>query len=197
MRTNKKNPDLITRISDDFFYAIDKEKDQHLGEMKKAMAANVIYSGNRILMATSKEVTEIKKGESITYSEHAEYRLLKLEGQGGVSPVQDFMNKETAAKCVIFYSLLSPCVDRCINQNKYFNILSSLENNFQQFEDRAFVYKIVYRTDQEKLNDINGRQEVINAWGGLNKVMPLFRCTGGNCQQCFQGDDINKFCTSK
>lgn len=196
IRTNKTNPDLITDIPDDFFNAINLERREDFSKMKDAMNENVIYSGNRILMATSKNVTKRKKtGEVITYTEHAEYRLLTPEGNQAHFPFKDFMKKKPKAHGVIFYSLISPCVDKCINKNNDRNILNSLRNNFQQLRDRAFVYRFVFTPDMVKLNDKNKRQEIINAWRGLDQIMPLFRCIGGTCKQCFQNGTINEFCT--
>lgn len=194
-RTNINNTDLITDIPEDFSNAIKKETKQSLDEMEDAMNKNVIYSGNQILIAQRKEVTETKRnGEVITYSEHAEYRLLTPEGKQ-TPPAQNFMNKEPKAHGVIFYSLISPCVDKCIKENNRYSILNSLQNNFQRFTDRAFVYKYVYTSELERLNDINKRQEIIKAWRGLDQIMPLFRCTCGTCERCFQNGEINEFCT--
>lgn len=190
IRTNKTNPDLITDIPEDFFNAI--KKYDNIDKMKDEMNKNVIYTGNRILMATSKNVTKSINRKKTTYTEHAEYRLLT---PGKHSPVENFMSNNPMVTRVIFYSLISPCVNKCINGNIHYSIMDSLRSNFKTLADRAFVYRFVFRPDMERLNDTNTRQEIINAWGGLDQIMPLFHCIGGTCKQCFQNNKINDFCT--
>ncbi|XP_040204133.1 uncharacterized protein LOC120936088 [Rana temporaria] len=110
---------------------------------------------------------------------HAEYRL--LHGEGNVSPIQNLMNKAPEAGCVVFFSLYSPCLSRCVNIENDFNIIKELSvfDNVNEAQ-RAFVFRNIYSDDKKRPDN-----EIVDGWRSLNERMTLFNCKNGNCDRCF------------
>nr|XP_008176206.1 uncharacterized protein LOC101942727 [Chrysemys picta bellii] len=84
--------------------------------------------------------------------------------------------------CFIFFSLISPCLDYCLNPNSSTYILSDLERSLQGFDSRfqAFAFKYAYEEDKPK-----GKKQVWEAWRQI--PMPLFRCffyPPASCMRC-------------
>ncbi|CAM5122743.1 unnamed protein product, partial [Natator depressus] len=83
--------------------------------------------------------------------------------------------------CFIFFSLISPCLDHCLNPDSPTYILSDLQHSLQGFDPRfqAFAFKYAYREDTNK-----GKTKVWEAWRRI--PMPLFRCFFDlpSCMRC-------------
>lgn len=110
---------------------------------------------------------------------HSEYLLMYPEFGSTMpnSPLTDLLNHNSNG-CVIFYTLNSPCIARCLNDNirPRRDIIPGLGqlNAYQGI--KAFVFTHVYRPD---LNNNNLRNE-------LQKIadrVPLYRCNNG-CILC-------------
>ncbi|XP_053217266.1 uncharacterized protein LOC128399648 isoform X2 [Podarcis raffonei] len=120
----------------------------------------------------------------LTYSaEHAEWRLLN---GGQNSPVARILANKDQNSCLIFFSKLSPCVNRCLNENSMRNIVQVVNPLFNRFNEdaRAFVFEFIYARDAEKEDEV-----VLGAWQRIQNA-PLFRCYAGNraCIKCFNHD---------
>ncbi|XP_056329941.1 uncharacterized protein LOC130241959 [Danio aesculapii] len=89
------------------------------------------------------------------------------------SPLTHLLNKRNDG-CVVFYTLISPCVDKCLNSNVVLSGLCELEN-YQGM--KAFVYTYIYNKDQNKQNLRNELQKIANR-------VPLYRCGRNGCIYC-------------
>ncbi|XP_077345313.1 uncharacterized protein LOC143989156 [Lithobates pipiens] len=88
-----------------------------------------IYQGRQMVLATYGE-----RGF------HSEYRLLfPLSNKSNVSPVEQLVNTNPNANCVIFYSLNTPCVGICTNTTNGRNIIQKLPVFNKYNNNKAFV----------------------------------------------------------
>nr|XP_060636654.1 uncharacterized protein LOC132778058 [Anolis sagrei ordinatus] len=112
---------------------------------------------------------------------HAEWRLLN---GGNNSPVEKLLANEGQNSCFIFFSKISPCVDRCLNMTDMKNIVRILNPIFNRYSEnsRAFVFETIYYKDKEKQAEV-----VINAWKNIRHA-PLFKCNRNNCIRCFDNN---------
>ncbi|XP_033025976.1 uncharacterized protein LOC117058743 [Lacerta agilis] len=115
--------------------------------------------------------------------EHAEWRLL-TGGQN--SPVERILaNKDRG--CLIFFSKLSPCTDRCLNKADMKNIVQMVNPLFDRFPQdfKAFVFETVYEKDAKE----EEKEAVVEAWKSIRNS-PLFRCYNDNrgCIKCFDNN---------
>ncbi|XP_028558715.2 uncharacterized protein LOC114582100 [Podarcis muralis] len=112
--------------------------------------------------------------------EHAEWRLL-TGGQN--SPVERILSNKDQNSCLIFFSKLSPCVERCLNESDARNIVQMVNPLFNRYSEdsRAFVFETVYVKDTVKEHEA-----VVGAWEHIQGA-PLFRCYSSNrgCIKCF------------
>ncbi|XP_053114870.1 uncharacterized protein LOC128328810 [Hemicordylus capensis] len=124
-------------------------------------------------------------------TEHAEWRLLH-EDQN--SPVTKMLKNKERKSCLIFFSKLSPCVDRCLNQNDMRNIVQWIKPLFAKLNQnlRAFVFETIYGKDSKKEAEV-----VVEAWKSIQDA-PLFRCDKNQaCIKCFNNNQLNPKCLNK
>ncbi|XP_053122255.1 uncharacterized protein LOC128332053 [Hemicordylus capensis] len=124
-------------------------------------------------------------------TEHAEWRLLH-EDQN--SPVTKMLENKERKSCLIFFSKLSPCVDRCLNQNDMRNIVQWVNPLFDKLNQnlRAFVFETIYKKDSIKEDEV-----VVGAWEKI-KDAPLFRCDKNqDCIKCFKNNQLDSNCLNK
>ncbi|XP_025038647.2 uncharacterized protein LOC112545206 [Pelodiscus sinensis] len=83
--------------------------------------------------------------------------------------------------CFIFFSLISPCLDYCLNPESDTNILKALQDSLQGYDPRfqAFAFEHVYKEDQPK-----GQIKLWEAWRQI--PMPLFRCSFDQPESCIK-----------
>nr|XP_020669003.1 uncharacterized protein LOC110089946 [Pogona vitticeps] len=100
--------------------------------------------------------------------EHAEWRLL---AGGKASPIEKMLANKDQNSCLLFFSKLSPCVERCLNENDARNIVRTINPIFNRYREdsRAFVFETVYGRDAEKEAKV-----VVDAWKLIQNA-PLFR----------------------
>lgn len=104
---------------------------------------------------------------------HSEY-LLMNPPKG--SPLTYLMNKKKDG-CVVFYTLNSPCIDRCLNKKHKDNIIPGL-NELKEYQGiKAFVYTYIYNKDQSKENLREELQKIADR-------VPLYRCDQLGCILC-------------
>ncbi|XP_057207263.1 uncharacterized protein LOC130564862 [Triplophysa rosa] len=123
---------------------------------------NNIYNGKELIAAGT------------TKDGHSEFLL--MADNGGISALESLLKKREAG-CVIFYTLLSPCIDGCL-QNE--NILSGLEKLKEFTGIKAFVYTHIYDEDKNKNYLQNELMKIAD-------YVPLYRCgprVGNTCVQC-------------
>ncbi|ROL43553.1 hypothetical protein DPX16_13484 [Anabarilius grahami] len=103
---------------------------------------------------------------------HSEHLLMHPTNNSPLTHLMNGMNR-----CVVFYTLNSPCLNRCLNNNNLNNILQSLVelNAYQGI--KAFVYTSIYTYDQNSPGLRNGLQQIANR-------VPLYRCDRDNCILC-------------
>ncbi|XP_068089291.1 uncharacterized protein [Hyperolius riggenbachi] len=145
---------------------------RQLNDLRNTVRNYGIYEGRRIVAASYSNETP---------RNHAEYRLLESVNRAP-SPVQNLLNRGSRAGCVVFYSLYSPCLTRCVNERRPYNIINELDvfNGIAE-GNKAFVFRDVYSEDIDR-----SPTEIWQAWGALNNRMTLYRCTDNNCIRCFQ-----------
>nr|XP_028560803.1 uncharacterized protein LOC114583659 [Podarcis muralis] len=117
------------------------------------------------------------------FTEHAEWRLLN---GGQNSPVERILANKDQNSCLIFFSKLSPCVAKCLNENNMRNIVQVVNPLFNRFNEdsRAFVFQFIFKWDAIREDEV-----VLGAWQRIQHA-PLFRCYAGNraCIKCFNHD---------
>lgn len=117
--------------------------------------------------------------------EHAEWRLL-TGGQN--SPTAKILENKPNNSCLIFFSKLSPCTDRCLNLTDTRNFVQWLNPLFNRLgqDSRAFVFQTFFGKDSNKEAAV-----VVAAWKTI-KNAPLFRCNANDieCIQCFDNNDV-------
>ncbi|XP_078541889.1 uncharacterized protein LOC144827473 [Lissotriton helveticus] len=140
-------------------------------DMRDAVAEGYVYEGHRIAFAKA----FYSKPDWI----HAEYRLL-VPDEYGTSPVQRLLQTEPNS-CVLFHSLISPCLDYCLTPQGPFTfvqdlkVFDNIDNNY-----KAFSYTHVFTKDKCRPT----RDQVWDAWKQIRDRMPFFRC--GNQPQCIE-----------
>lgn len=98
------------------------------------------------------------------------------------SPLTHLLNKRNDG-CVVFYtSLLSPCVDKCLNSSVILAGLQELQN-YQGM--KAFVYSRIHKVDQNYQNLRNELKKIADR-------VPLYNCLGHGCIFC--GSNVRSRC---
>lgn len=101
---------------------------------------------------------------------HSEHLLMNPPNN---SPLTHLLNK-WKNNCVVFYTLNTPCVGKCLNSEVVLSGLRELEN-YQGM--KAFVYTNIYDKDQNKQNLRNELQKIA-------RRVPLYRCGRNGCIYC-------------
>ncbi|XP_016364501.1 uncharacterized protein LOC107705624 [Sinocyclocheilus rhinocerous] len=101
---------------------------------------------------------------------HSEYLLMNPPNK---SPLTHLMNKKKDG-CVIFYTLNSPCIDKCLNSDIIIKGLNELKA-YQGI--KAFVYTYIFKNDQ---NHKNLQKELKK----IAQRVPLYRCNKEGCNSC-------------
>lgn len=123
---------------------------------------NNLYNGTELIAAGT------------TKDEHSELLLMARNGE---ESVLDSLLKNREDGCVIFYTLLSPCIDGCLKNE---NIISGLQKLKEHTGIKAFVFTHIYDNDEGKKNL---RDELMK----IADYVPLYRCgptVGDTCIQC-------------
>uniref|UniRef100_A0A8C5MTL9 Uncharacterized protein n=1 Tax=Leptobrachium leishanense TaxID=445787 RepID=A0A8C5MTL9_9ANUR len=153
--------------------------DKEIMDIQQAIKDQKVYLGDNIAAATY-----TGKGKT---SKHSEYHLLTPSGKNKPSPVEALLKKQKGAKCVLFYTLNSPCLGKCLNVEKSSSIVDKL-NVFSKINDRALVFTDVYR------NDLN-MENLADAFKTVNGKISLYRCLGKGCIRCVDsGSVMNNNC---
>lgn len=89
------------------------------------------------------------------------------------SPLKHLMNHNSNG-CVVFYTLLSPCIHRCLNND----IIPGLDQlgAYQGF--KAFIFTLIYKFDQNNINLLSTELKKI-----ADRV-PLYRCNSDGFILC-------------
>ncbi|XP_050957616.1 uncharacterized protein LOC127158578 [Labeo rohita] len=104
---------------------------------------------------------------------HSEYLLMNPSKS---SPLTNLLNKKKDG-CVVFYTLISPCIDRCLNNNDHDNILPGLDELNKYKGIKAFAYTHIYKKDQKNKNLHDKLKKIAD-------LVPLYRCNEGGCILC-------------
>ncbi|XP_072000055.1 uncharacterized protein [Engystomops pustulosus] len=139
-----------------------------------------IYQGDRMVAAAPIDRTLPNRKK---YKDHAEYRLLEPENN---SAIRGLLNNNVQTGCVIFFSVLSPCVGKCTNPYSPYSIITRLGNvNLPNIHNaRAFAFRIPYKTERSHPTE----EQIWNSWANMNNVMPLYRCRNQRCTNCFDNN---------
>ncbi|KAJ1202454.1 hypothetical protein NDU88_006254 [Pleurodeles waltl] len=150
-------------------------------DIQDAIFQGKVYEGSRIAFA--------KPVRHRNYWDHAEYQLLVPDGSGE-SPVQRLLKKMEPNQCVLFHSLLSPCLDYCIDPQgfysflPYLNVFENINNNY-----KAFSFSYLYKGDQ----CCPTKDQLWDAWRQIRDEMPFYRCDNRpQCIECFAGGQQSK-----
>ncbi|XP_043390819.1 uncharacterized protein LOC122463702 [Chelonia mydas] len=125
-------------------------------------------------------------------AEHSEWRLLWGQQQ---SPVQKLLARTyNSSSCLIFFTLNSPCVTTCLQENGPYNILKMVSDTFLNISNdyKAFVFQKIYWRDWE--NEMP--QSLLDAWHQLKNV-PLLRCDNNGCRDCSGNDPNTNRCLAR
>lgn len=91
-----------------------------------------IYNGEELIAA------------GVTKDKHSE--ILLMARNGGESALTSLLKKRQNG-CVIFYTLLSPCIDGCLQNEE---VLLGLMNLKQHAGIKAFVFTHIFDKDKKK-----------------------------------------------
>ncbi|KAK9961824.1 hypothetical protein ABG768_007224 [Culter alburnus] len=106
---------------------------------------------------------------------HSEHLLMNPPN---TSPLTNLMNTNRDG-CVVFYTLNSPCISRCLNNNYINNIIQGL-NKLNAYQGiKAFVFSNIFTNDQNSQNLRTELQKIADR-------VPLYRCNYGSCILCGQ-----------
>ncbi|XP_050961209.1 uncharacterized protein LOC127162470 [Labeo rohita] len=103
-------------------------------EVKKELEKNNVYQGDHLLAAKPKKIST----NNGLYTEHAEFRLQNF--------LKNILKKED--RCVIYFTVNSPCMEKCLKEDGRFNIKTSLQL-LEQEKLKAFVFKKYWKDDKD------------------------------------------------
>ncbi len=173
-----------------FFFSISYENGQYavaINVPKEQCQSGFYPSNNNFLKndTSDKVKPKIQPGSKVVYEgteliaagrhtdAHSEHLLMNPPKK---SPLTSLMNKKKDG-CVVFYTLISPCIDRCLNNNEKDNIIPGLDE-LQAYQGiKAFAYTHIYINDKNKTN-LNEKLQII-----ADRV-PLYRCNPQGCILC-------------
>lgn len=98
---------------------------------------------------------------------------------------------------LVLYSYLSPCGQKCTNQNHNYNILGKIDDAFQnsKWADHAFVFTKVFDGRGITQDEI---KETFNSLKGTKIGQNIFRCyfshKGTRCIKCFNNGVLSDEC---
>ncbi|KAK7156098.1 hypothetical protein R3I94_006234 [Phoxinus phoxinus] len=131
---------------------------------------NVYNEGNQLIAA------------GVHKDAHSEYLLMYPQPGSTTSPLTDLLNHKSN-RCVIFYTLLSPCIDRCINND----IIAGLDELKAYQGIKAFVFTHIYKKDKAdptklgtELKKIADRVSLYRCFTGRNTGCVLCGKPGSN-----------------
>ncbi|KAA0701742.1 hypothetical protein E1301_Tti023108 [Triplophysa tibetana] len=109
------------------------------------------YKGDEVKAKIGKDNNNIYNGKDLiaagtTKDEHSEFLLMARNGE---ESALESLLKNREDGCVIFYTLLSPCIDGCLKNE---NIISGLQKLKEHTGIKAFVFTHIYVNDKDKEN---------------------------------------------
>ncbi|CAM5123230.1 unnamed protein product [Natator depressus] len=125
-------------------------------------------------------------------AEHSEWRLLWGHRQ---SPVQKLLARTyKSSSCLIFFTLNSPCVGTCLEENGPYNILQMVSDTFRPISEnyKAFVFRQIFWVDDKP----EKRRSLLDAWHRLDNV-PLLRCDNNGCRDCSGNNPNTNHCLGR
>ncbi|XP_052437514.1 uncharacterized protein LOC127976961 [Carassius gibelio] len=114
-----------------------------------------IYSGTELIAA------------GVFLGKHSEDLLMNPPNE---SYLKKLLAKKGSDGCVVFYTLNSPCIDKCLSDNDD-SILKGLNELNAHTGIKAFAFKHIYEFDQTQNKSIL-RAEL----GKVAELVPLYRC---------------------
>ncbi|XP_056330035.1 uncharacterized protein LOC130242041 [Danio aesculapii] len=136
-----------------------------LKNVKLYLQKKPVYRGTELIAAGHKKA-------------HSEHLLMNPPNN---SPLKHLLNKPNGG-CVVFYTVLSPCVEKCLQSEV---ILAGLEELKKYQGMKAFVYTHIYNKDKDKRNLRDELKKIADR-------VPLYNC---NLQCCvFCEDDVIDEC---
>jgi len=116
--------------------------------VKDSFKKNEVYVHENLIAAKPK--TEPK------YTEHSEFRLQNY--------LKNLLEKE---KCVIYFTVNSPCMKKCLEKGGRFNIENSIQL-LQKEKNAAFVFKKIWDEDE--------KTKVIERLKEIAPNLPYYHC---------------------
>lgn len=118
-------------------------------EVKNKIRNNEVYVSNNLIGAKA------LKGRN---TEHSEFRLTNY--------LKNVLNVRN--KCVIFFTVSSPCLTRCLDENGRYTIRSSL-TRLQAYQGiKALAFKKIWKYDRE--------EDLIRRLRGIAPNLPSYQC---------------------
>ncbi|KAK2918476.1 uncharacterized protein [Channa argus] len=123
-------------------------------------------------------------------ADHSEYRVLQ-----NFNTLLSNRNKDDL---LLFYSLASPCDQRCTNPDDHSNILDSVKQilNWKKY---AFVFSRVFKPRGNTSIEPAKLNQSLEQLGGSIGLKNVFRCKGENpmqCTSCSENGKVAPFCYS-
>jgi len=120
---------------------------------------NGVYQSNDLIAA---KVDKIK-------NKHSEFRLMNY--------LKNIVN--VADKCVVYFTVNSPCLSRCLNSTNPKNI----EANLTQLQNYAGIKALAFRNFFRWDGGHDERQDVINRLMAIAPNLPYYQCNNNTCNR--------------
>lgn len=123
-------------------------------EVKDTLQRNEVYNSDNLIAA--------KADKNI--NRHSEYRLKNY--------LKKVWNKTN--ECVVYFTVNSPCLDKCISESGKFSIRGNLKNVEKYEGIKAFAFKIVWKRD--KIAEVTRRLK------GIAPALPYYHCEANKAE---------------
>lgn len=128
--------------------------------VKDAFERNEVYVGTDLIAAKPKAYPNAVR----PFTDHAEYRIQNY--------LREILIRQD--RCVIYFTVNTPCMSKCLKIDGYYTIDNSL-GWLEQEETRAFVFKKIWKYDVNL--DVIGRLKEIAP------TLPYYQCRRYYCNK--------------
>ncbi|KTF82306.1 hypothetical protein cypCar_00028221 [Cyprinus carpio] len=123
-------------------------------QVKEKLQRNEVYVSGDLIAARAE----------INDQDHSEYRLRNY--------LKNILNVKN--QCVVYFTVNSPCLDKCISESGKFSIRGNLKNVEKYEGIKAFAFKIVWKRD--KIAEVTRRLKEIAA------ALPYYHCEANKAE---------------
>lgn len=129
-------------------------------DVKKALKNNEVYVSDNLIAAKP----------NTDEQDHSEF-LLK-------DHLKNILNVKN--QCVVYFTVNSPCLDKCISEKSELSIKSNLKKIQKYKGIKAFAFKLFWKYDE--------KQKVIDRLKAIAPLLPCYQCkeTNASCVRLYK-----------